>query len=253
MECTRLFRTVKLSKCSMQALRTPTTCQAVRVWEVGITLTLLQHKRAPRKTSGQGRVSAVLPMSGLSTRDEDCAETAVMEAGDGGDPTSDIVLEQVTYEAGVYKAVGSFLTAASPPTVYDLLTDYPTLPRIFTSIAECREEAGREGDSLLRQTCLWEFLGFSGQFDSLLRVSEDPAMHRVSFSLVPGQSGFLADLTGTWSVQAAPGDAGLTRTQYSLAVHLASKPPHAIGSLAKAIFASQVKAMLSDLQQAVGR
>lgn len=65
-------------------------------------------------------------------------------------------------------------------------------------------------------------------------------MHRVSFSLVPGQSGFLADLTGTWSVQAAPGDAGLTRTQYSLAVHLASKPPHAIGSLAKAIFASQV-------------
>lgn len=58
----------------------------------------------------------------------------------------------------MYKAVGSFLTAASPPTVYDLLTDYPTLPRIFTSIAECREEAGKEGDSLLRQVMLGRLL-----------------------------------------------------------------------------------------------
>ncbi len=50
------------------------------------------------------------------------------------------------------------------------------------------------------QTCRWEFLVFSGTFDTALTVEEDHAAGRVVFNLV--SSSFMRSFQGAWQVSA---------------------------------------------------
>lgn len=169
------------------------------------------------------------------------------------------------YADGSFTVQGCLLSRASPDTVYQVLTDYESLPRVFqniesSSVRRCKQTGGKQ----LVQTCKWAFLVFSGTFVTELNVREDATQRQLTFSLL--ESAFMREFVGSWDVRPAPGSdpseggsssssvsvssngSGLTEIRHRLSVRPTVAPPQAVGDISKRIFQRQVVGILSDLQ-----
>jgi len=152
-------------------------------------------------------------------------------------------------QEGTFSVSGRLLTPAPPSQVYDVLTDYSQLPRVFHNVDECSVRWTDDGGKQLVQTCSWRFLIFRGSFVTELDVDEAPETRRLSFSLI--QSAFMRKFVGCWDVEPGPDGGSLIR--HSLSVQPAVAPPQQIGELTKNIFKSQVASILRDLEKELMR
>jgi hypothetical protein len=154
-------------------------------------------------------------------------------------------IQQVTYEEGTYSVTGRLLAPNLPPhTVYKVLTDYESLPRVFHNVEECDVVRDRgEGTCAISQRCSWRFLFFRGSFVTELDVEENWDDYRLSFSLK--KSAFMRKFVGSWHVQ--PLEDGGSEIWHILAVAPVVVPPQKIGDMTKNIFISQVESILKDL------
>lgn len=91
---------------------------------------------------------------------------------------------------------------SSPQRVYDCLTDYTGLANTFSNISatDVLRDSGR---LQVKQTCSWQFLVFSGTFDLLLNVREEPERMALTFDLV--ESAFMHSFLGVWTVRVCVG------------------------------------------------
>jgi hypothetical protein len=132
-------------------------------------------------------------------------------------------------QGGRYTVEGCLSTSVSPESVWDVLTDYDGLARTYSTVLESgsrvvngqrqvlqvrRWSARRlrwaactaRGTPLTRgagaQKCRWEFLVFSGSFDTTLTVDEEPGAGRLVFRQL--QSSFMRDFEGRWQARAVP-------------------------------------------------
>jgi Polyketide cyclase / dehydrase and lipid transport len=128
--------------------------------------------------------------------------------------------------------------------VYDVLTDYKALPRVFHNVEECSIQWSDDGQKQLSQRCSWRFLVFRGSFITDLAVSEGEEARTLEFSLV--KSAFMRKFVGSWEVRPCSVTGG-SEIWHSLAVQPALAPPKTIGELTKKIFVSQVEGILGDL------
>ncbi|KAL4434386.1 hypothetical protein ABPG75_000827 [Micractinium tetrahymenae] len=165
-------------------------------------------------------------------------------------PAGSVDIESLDYVDGCFSVQGCLVTAASPDTVYQVLTDYDSLPRVFHNVEssmlrQCPESRQKQ----LVQTCKWAFLVFSGTFVNELNVVEDAASRQLTFSLV--ESAFMKEFVGSWDVQ--PAAEGLTKVRHRLSVRPMVAPPQKIGDLSKKIFKKQVVGILEDLAQELER
>lgn len=165
-------------------------------------------------------------------------------------PAGSIDIESLEYVDGCFSVQGCLVTAASPDTVYQVLTDYDSLPRVFHNVeASMVRQCPDSGQKQLVQTCKWAFLVFSGTFVNELNVVEDAASRQLTFSLV--ESAFMKEFVGSWDVQ--PAAEGLTKVRHRLSVRPMVAPPQKIGDLSKKIFKKQVMGILEDLAQELER
>ena len=162
-----------------------------------------------------------------------------------------------------FRVSGTLASPASPSTAWDALTDYAAAPRIFASVAACRELGPHSDDAPLSSTPLpddavlieqaigWSFLVFGGAFTMTLAVARapppsgaPPGTRALAFDLV--QSRYLASFRGVWTV--APDEGGGCSVTHELAVTPRAAPPAAIHGVVQSLFARQVKALLADLE-----
>lgn len=144
---------------------------------------------------------------------------------------------------GTFSITGRLVTPVSPDIVYDVLTDYDELPRVFHNVEECSVRWSDDGGKHLVQSCSWRFLVFRGSFVTELAVKEADAARQLEFSLT--KSAFMRKFVGSWDVR--PDSFGGSEIWHSLAVAPALAPPQKIGDLTKKIFVSQVEGILGDL------
>jgi len=133
--------------------------------------------------------------------------------------------------------------------VYEVLTDYSSLPAVFHNVDECTVRWTDDGDKSLMQTCSWRFLIFCGSFVTELEVDEEPETRKLAFSLL--QSAFMRKFVGCWHV--VDNVDGGSDIYHSLTVQPAVSPPQSIGDIAKRIFVSQVESLLIDLDMELQR
>lgn len=165
-------------------------------------------------------------------------------------PAGSVDIESLEYVDGCFSVQGCLVTAASPDIVYQVLTDYDSLPRVFHNVeSSMLRQCPDSGQKQLVQTCKWAFLVFSGTFVNELNVVEDAAARQLTFSLV--ESAFMREFVGSWDVQ--PAAEGLTKVRHRLSVRPMVAPPQKIGDLSKKIFKKQVMGILEDLAQELER
>jgi len=145
---------------------------------------------------------------------------------------------------GTFSVTGKIASSLHPDIVYNVLTDYNSLPRVFHNIEECSIQWPDDGSKQLSQRCSWRFLVFSGSFITDLTVTEGEEARTLEFSLV--KSAFMRKFVGSWEIRPSPVTGG-SEIWHSLAVQPALAPPQSIGDLAKNIFVSQVEGILKDL------
>lgn len=161
-----------------------------------------------------------------------------------------VEIESLTYHDGCFSVQGCLLSAAPPEIVYQVLTDYDSLPRVFSNVETSALRHTECGQKQLVQTCKWAFLVFSGTFVNELNVQEDPATRQVTFSLI--QSAFMREFVGSWHIRRVPGS-NMTEVRHRLAVRPTVAPPQKVGDLSKKIFKKQVSGILDDLAQELDR
>jgi hypothetical protein len=133
--------------------------------------------------------------------------------------------------------------------VYDVLTDYLALPRVFHNVDDCSLRVTDAGGLHLVQTVSWKFLIFRGSFATELQVEELPAQRRLAFSLL--RSAFMRQFVGSWRVDdAADGGSAIA---HALTILPVVSPPQRIGDITKPIFVSQVTSILEDLDAELDR
>lgn len=158
--------------------------------------------------------------------------------------TEALSIQQVAYEEGTFSIQGRLIVENVPPErVYEVLTDYTSLPRVFHNVQECAVQWGDDGEKCLIQRCSWQFLIFRGSFVTELAVEELEESMQLSFSL--NESAFMRKFVGSWDIR--PTNSG-SEILHSLAVAPTLAPPQKIGDLTKRIFVSQVKRILKDLK-----
>ena len=172
--------------------------------------------------------------------------------------TMSVHIQQTTYEEGTYSVTGRLLAPSLPPhTVYKVLTDYESLPRVFHNVEDCdvirnvggEGGGGGGGGTRISQRCSWRFLFFRGSFVTELDVEENWDEYRLSFSL--RKSAFMRKFVGSWHVQ--PLEGGGSEVWHVLAVAPIVVPPQKIGDMTKNIFISQVESILKDLANELER
>lgn len=153
-------------------------------------------------------------------------------------------IQRVAYEEGTFSIQGRLIVENVPPErVYEVLTDYASLPRVFHNVQECAVQWGDHGAKTLVQRCSWQFLIFRGSFVTELAVEESEELLQLSFSL--NESAFMRKFVGTWDIRPVQGGSEIL---HRLAVAPTLPPPQKIGDLTKRIFVSQVKTILNDLK-----
>jgi ribosome-associated toxin RatA of RatAB toxin-antitoxin module len=179
--------------------------------------------------------------------------------------TRAINIDNVSYQDGAYKIEGVLLTPASPDLVYSVLSDYSSLPSIFSNISSCSLMPHYKDDDskYISQTCTWEIFNgmFKGDFITDLVVVENSSERKLSFSLV--DSAFMKEFIGGWSITPYSSSSSSnnkhhyrqpsSHVRHSLKVTPTVSPPQKIGDLTKQIFVAQVEGILTDLEQELNR
>ncbi|EFN51735.1 expressed protein [Chlorella variabilis] len=162
------------------------------------------------------------------------------------EPLSSVDIESLEYAGGSYSVQGCLVTPACPNVVYQVLTDYEALTRVFHNVqSSAVRTCAHTGAKQLVQTCKWAFLVFSGTFVHELNVVEEPEQRQLTFSLA--HSAFMREFVGSWDVRGLPG--GMTEVRHRLSVTPTVAPPQRIGDLSKCIFRKQVVGILEDLDR----
>lgn len=99
----------------------------------------------------------------------------------------------------------------------------------------------------VHQLCQWRFFVFSGHFEVLFDIVEDPVLHTVTFSLL--RSPFLRSFSGQWHVE--PTESSRCKVFYKSDIHPKHAPPRALGLRPAKIFVKQTRGLLCDLARAV--
>ena len=102
---------------------------------------------------------------------------------------------------------------------------------------------------VVKQTCSWRFLFFTGSFNLELEVIELVAGQELVFKL--RESSFMKDFEGRWHVQRLVDNTCLVT--HTLSVMPTMVPPEAFAEYTSKIFIRQVRDILQDLQQGVIR
>ncbi|CAL5224922.1 g7688 [Coccomyxa viridis] len=157
-------------------------------------------------------------------------------------------INSVDYQAGLYTIHGSLHIDLSEEAVLDVLTDYDGLSRIYNNIEDSQVLVNGSQKQVL-QTCRWEFLVFSGTFETRLTVHEARQHGEVVFNLI--SSSFMRQFQGAWKVTSLAG--GGCRVQHRLSVQPSLAPPEALASYTKKIFVRQVERLLEDLSRELCR
>ena len=144
---------------------------------------------------------------------------------------------------GVFRVSGLLLSDISTQEIYNVLTDYCSLPRVFHNVEKCSVSVSEDGRKFITQMMLWNFLIFRGSFETELEVSENLEDFEISFSLV--QSAFMNQFVGAWRIDEDVTGASVIR--HSISVAPSVRPPQKIGDLTKRIFEAQVQNILRDL------
>jgi len=182
--------------------------------------------------------------------------------------TRAINIDNISYQDGTYKIDGVLLTPASPDLVYSVLSDYSSLPSIFSNISSCSlmPHYNDDDSKYISQTCTWEIFNgiFKGDFNTELVVVENSSERKLSFSLV--DSAFMKEFIGGWSITPYSNDNSSSNSnnkhhhhqpsshvRHSLQVTPTMSPPQKIGDLTKQIFVAQVEGILTDLEQELNR
>ncbi|KAK9818614.1 hypothetical protein WJX74_001276 [Apatococcus lobatus] len=156
---------------------------------------------------------------------------------------SALQVRPASVEGGTFTVRGSLETACQPDAIYQTLVDYANLPTVFKNLDSCRSWT-EDGQKKLLQVCRWEFLIFSGTFETTLSVSEHPDQGRLVFNLL--QSAFMRNFHVCWQLKPLPN--GRTLVQHELTVDPIVDPPPAFRGYAEKIFYQQVQSLLQDLQ-----
>jgi hypothetical protein len=145
---------------------------------------------------------------------------------------------------GTFSITGKLMSPVPPELVYDVLTDYNSLPRVFHNVEECSIQWSEDGQKQVSQRCSWRFLIFKGSFITDLAVDEGVEARTLEFRLV--KSAFMRKFIGSWEIKPCSVTGG-SEIWHSLAVQPALAPPQKIGVLTTKIFVSQVEGILRDL------
>jgi len=175
-------------------------------------------------------------------------------------------IQVITGKPSHITVCGKLRVQAAPSLVWEVLTNYEESSRIFPSnVASTTVQPQLSGAKHLVQMCRWQFLAFSGVFETQLSVTEHPAELLLVFSLL--ESSFMRDFEGRWTVRQLqhphpshpqpPGDQQQDLpwcdVEHILAVQPAMMPPAPLTSYVHSIFISQVTGILSDLEREVLR
>jgi ribosome-associated toxin RatA of RatAB toxin-antitoxin module len=140
---------------------------------------------------------------------------------------------------------------AEAQEVFDLLTRYEDSEKVFSNIAATTVKVQESGAKHLLQSCNWNFLGLSGQFDAELAVAEYPADRSLVFSLL--QTGFMREMEGRWVVKQPTDSPNECEVEHTLSVQPAVMPPRVMHGYVHNIFVKQVTGILEDLEKEVHR
>lgn len=249
----------------------------------------VKHHKGDFCRSASAAETSIAPLQASSVQIDSvlyqvCIESALCTASSS--PAAPQSLRFSNFQDEKYSVEGSLTSTASPETVYSILTDYSSLPRIFHNINDC--SIRHQGDekhlvqvrgnnrqrwsnpacpyTLLHspwplqpsnpcliqhlQTCSWAFLVFHGTFVTELIVDEDEDAGRLAFSLL--RSAFMKQFIGSWHVEPHASGTG-SSIRHALAVKPVLAPPQKIGDLTKNIFVSQVESILKDLANELER
>ncbi|KAG7667974.1 hypothetical protein Ndes2526B_g01610 [Nannochloris sp. 'desiccata'] len=209
---------------------------------VGISLTQ-QRCVSPLGVSAAPSYHVPLIASTVHRR-EILARTTTTGATIEINPVVDLSIQNVAYEHGTFSITGKLLSPVHPDIVYNVLTDYNALPRVFHNVEECSIQWSDDGTKQLSQRCSWRFLVFRGSFVTDLAVTEGEEARTLEFSLV--KSTFMRKFVGSWEIRPCSVTGG-SEIWHSLAVQPALAPPQKIGVLTTKIFGSQVEGILRDL------
>lgn len=157
-------------------------------------------------------------------------------------------INSVAQQGDLYTICGSLETGLSREAILGVLTDYEGLARIYSSIEESRLSVIGRKKSVL-QVCRWEFLVFSGTFETKLTVEEDLPIGTVVFHLV--SSSFMRQFEGRWQVSELAD--GSCKVEHRLSVEPFLAPPQAFAGYTQKIFVRQVERLLEDLSSELCR
>jgi hypothetical protein len=146
---------------------------------------------------------------------------------------------------GIFRVSGLLQSDLPSQEIYNVLTDYSSLPRVFHNVEKCSVRVTEDGRKFVTQMMLWNFLIFRGSFETELEVSENLQDFEISFSLV--QSAFMNQFVGAWSIGQEV--TGTSVIRHSISVAPSVSPPQKIGDLTKRIFEAQVQNILRDLAE----
>ncbi|KAK9832595.1 hypothetical protein WJX81_002087 [Elliptochloris bilobata] len=163
-------------------------------------------------------------------------------------PVNKTAMEFVDVQDGQFTVEGCLVTPVAPQLVWEVLTDYEGLARTYSTVLESHSRLINKQRHVL-QKCRWEFLAFSGSFDTQLAVSEEAAAGRLVFRQL--QSSFMRNFEGRWQVDALP--AGGCTARHTLSVTPILSPPAILEGPTRSMFASQVERLLADLEAELAR
>ena len=157
---------------------------------------------------------------------------------------ADAAVEVQSEVGGAYTIDGSLEMPFAADRVFAVLLDYEGSAEVYRNIVGT-ELTVEGGAKVLTQDCRWQFLVFSGSFQTSFDVLEDIPGMELLFR--QRQAGFLRDFTGLWKV--TPLDGARCVVTHKMTVRPALSPP----AFAGRIFAKQVEDILQDLQEGVAR
>lgn len=146
---------------------------------------------------------------------------------------------------GIFRVSGLLYSELPQKDIYNVLTDYSSLPRVFHNVEQCSVSVSEDGRKFVTQMMLWNFLIFRGSFETELEVLENIKNFEISFSLI--QSAFMNQFVGEWRIEQDA--SGISTVRHSISVVPSVRPPQKIGDLTKKIFEAQVEKILRDLRK----
>lgn len=153
----------------------------------------------------------------------------------------------MTYRKGRTYTIESKINCfAKKDTVLDVLTDYPSHPKIFSSIVSSEVIASRQDETDVLQEGQWSILWLSGRFKTIMRMREDfPRNSIISKSL---KSTVFHQHDGQWQV--TPRANGGCRISHVATSKLKGRLPPGLGKFLAGSFLSEENKIMIELRDA---